>query len=44
MPDETEKDLLTRRGFLGVSSAALAAAGVFSVDKLAAQQDRKSVV
>jgi oxalate decarboxylase len=38
MHDETEKDILTRRGFLGVSSAALAAAGVLSVDKLAAQQ------
>jgi len=38
MHDETEKDTLTRRGFLGVSSAALAAAGVLSVDKLSAQQ------
>src|SRR4029077_1917975 len=38
MHDETEKDLLTRRGFLGVSSVALAAAGVLSIDKLAAQQ------
>jgi oxalate decarboxylase len=38
MHEETEKDTLTRRGFLGVSSAALAAAGVLSVDKLAAQQ------
>ncbi|HXC48552.1 MAG TPA: cupin domain-containing protein [Candidatus Sulfotelmatobacter sp.] len=38
MHDENEKDTLTRRGFLGVSSVALAAAGVLSVDKLAAQQ------
>ena len=38
MHDKTEKDILTRRGFLGVSSAALAAAGVFSVENLAAQQ------
>jgi oxalate decarboxylase len=28
MPDEQEKDTLTRRGFLGVSSAALAAASI----------------
>jgi oxalate decarboxylase len=38
MRDETEKEILTRRGFLGVSSAALAAASVISVEKLAAQQ------
>jgi oxalate decarboxylase len=38
MRDETEKDTLTRRGFLGVSSAALAAAGVLSVEELTAQQ------
>lgn len=35
---EQEKDGLTRRGFLGVSSAALAAAGMRSVENLAAQQ------
>jgi oxalate decarboxylase len=38
MRDEAEKDTLTRRGFLGVSSAALAAAGMRSVENLAAQQ------
>jgi len=37
MSNETEKDVLTRRGFLGVSSAALAAAGMLSADNLAAQ-------
>ena len=35
MSDEAEKDVLTRRGFLGVSSAALAAAGMRSVENLA---------
>src|SRR5271170_587448 len=38
MPDEAEKNKLTRRGFLGVGSAALAAAGVLSVEKLAGQE------
>jgi oxalate decarboxylase len=38
MPDDTQKDILTRRGFLGVSSAALAAASMLSVEKLAGQQ------
>jgi oxalate decarboxylase len=37
MSNETEKDVLTRRGFLGVSSAALAAAGMLSTENLAAQ-------
>jgi oxalate decarboxylase len=37
MSNETEKDVLTRRGFLGVSSAALAAAGMLSAENLAAQ-------
>ena len=37
MSNETEKDVFTRRGFLGVSSAALAAAGMLSADNLAAQ-------
>jgi len=37
MPNETEKDVLTRRGFLGVSSAALAAAGIPYAEKLSAQ-------
>jgi len=35
MSDELEKDGLTRRGFLGVSSGALAAAGMRSVENLA---------
>jgi len=38
MSDEAEKDVLTRRGFLGVSSAALAAASMRSVEKLAPQE------
>jgi oxalate decarboxylase len=37
MGDDAEKDGLTRRGFLGVSSAALAAAGMRSVENLAGQ-------
>ncbi len=37
MPNETDKDVLTRRGFLGVSSAALAAAGIPYAEKLSAQ-------
>jgi oxalate decarboxylase len=37
MPNETEKDVLTRRGFLGVGSAALAAAGIPYAEKLSAQ-------
>jgi len=38
MRDETESDKLTRRGFLGVSSAALAAAGVLSAENVMGQQ------
>jgi oxalate decarboxylase len=38
MRDEAEKDVLTRRGFLGVSSAALAAAGMRSVEGIAGQE------
>jgi oxalate decarboxylase len=38
MNDEAEKDGLTRRDFLGVGSAALAAAGMRSVDSLAGQK------
>jgi len=38
MNDEAEKDGLTRRGFLGVGSAALAAAGMRSVDSLVGQK------
>src|ERR1700740_1605071 len=41
MPSETEKDRLTRRGFLGVSSAALAAAGLL-VAKNVAGQDQET--
>lgn len=37
MAEELEKDLWTRRGFLGVSSAALAAASVLAANKAAAQ-------
>jgi oxalate decarboxylase len=36
--EEKEKDGLTRRGFLGVSSAALAAAGMRSVENLPGQE------
>ena len=44
MPNETEKDVLTRRGFLGVGSAALAAAGIPYVENLSAQEsDYQSV-
>src|SRR4029077_17178998 len=38
MSDGAEKDVLTRRGFLGVSSAVLAAAGMRSVENLAPQE------
>jgi oxalate decarboxylase len=38
MNDEAEKDGLTRRGFLGVGSAALAAAGMRSVESFAEQK------
>ena len=38
MPNESEKDVLSRRGFLGVSSAALAAAGIPYVENLSAQE------
>src|SRR5271167_4872654 len=38
MPNETEKDILTRRGFLGVGSAALAAAGIPYVENLSTQE------
>jgi oxalate decarboxylase len=38
MPNETEKDVLTRRGFLGVGSAALAAAGIPYAEKLSAKE------
>ena len=37
VPNEKEKDALTRRGFLGVSSGALVAAGILSAEKLAGQ-------
>src|ERR1700689_4219368 len=38
MGDEAKKEALTRRGFLGASSAALAAANMLSAKKLAAQE------
>jgi oxalate decarboxylase len=38
MGNQKEKDILTRRGFLEASSAALAAAGILSADKSAAQE------
>ena len=38
MPGETDKDLWSRRGFLGVSSAALAAASVLGPDRVEAQE------
>lgn len=38
MGDEEKKDNLTRRGFLGAGSAALAAAGMLSANKLGAQE------
>jgi oxalate decarboxylase len=40
MGDEVQKDALSRRGFLGVSSAALAAASVLSADGVLAQQQK----
>ncbi|MGB2592321.1 MAG: cupin domain-containing protein [Candidatus Acidiferrum sp.] len=39
MPGETEKDQWTRRGFLGVSSAALAAASVLGPDRAVARDE-----
>jgi len=38
MSDASEKDTLTRRGFLGASSAALTSAGIFSAEGFAGQQ------
>jgi oxalate decarboxylase len=38
MRDEAEKDILTRRGFLGVSSVALTAASTLSVENLAGRE------
>src|SRR6266849_8603107 len=37
MPKGTEKDRWTRRGFLGISSAAVAAAGMLSAKDVAGQ-------
>jgi oxalate decarboxylase len=42
MGNESEKDGLTRRGFLGVSSAALAAAGIRSLENLPGQEASES--
>ncbi|MGB2624796.1 MAG: cupin domain-containing protein [Candidatus Acidiferrum sp.] len=39
MPGELEKDQWTRRGFLGVSSAALAAASVLGPDRVSAREE-----
>ena len=44
MSGEPEKDNLTRRGFLGVSSATLAAASMLTAEKLAAQESTGSKV
>jgi oxalate decarboxylase len=44
MSNETEKDVLTRRGFLGVGSAALAAAGIPYVENLSAQESAYQAV
>jgi oxalate decarboxylase len=43
MPGEAEKDLLSRRGFLGVSSAALAAASVLGPDKIRGQESSTQI-
>jgi oxalate decarboxylase len=40
MPDETQRRRLTRRGFLGVGSAAIAAAGLLSEKNVAGQQQQ----
>lgn len=42
MPGETDKDLWSRRGFLGAGSAALAAASVLGPDRLPAQEQNSS--
>jgi oxalate decarboxylase len=42
MGDEVQKDALSRRGFLGVSSAALAAASVLSAEGVLAQQKKEA--
>jgi oxalate decarboxylase len=42
MGDEVQKDALSRRGFLGVSSAALAAASVLSKEGVLAQQQKEA--
>src|SRR5277367_6311044 len=41
MSGETDKDLWSRRGFLGVSSAALAAASVLGPDRIEAQEPQE---
>src|ERR1700685_16438 len=43
MAGETEEDLLQRRGFLGVSSAALAAASVLGPDKVRGQEGSSQI-
>jgi len=42
MNGESDKEQLTRRGFLGVGSATLAAASILSAEKLAAQEKENS--
>src|ERR1700690_1046040 len=43
MAGEAERDLLSRRGFLGVSSAALAAASVLGPDKTRGQENSAQI-
>jgi oxalate decarboxylase len=43
MAGEVERDLLSRRGFLGVSSAALAAASVLGPDKVRGQESSAQI-
>jgi formate hydrogenlyase transcriptional activator len=40
MSDDSTKDMFSRRGFLGIGSAALAAAGMLSVDDAVAQDQK----
>ncbi|MGH9744417.1 MAG: cupin domain-containing protein [Candidatus Acidiferrum sp.] len=44
MPRETEKEQWTRRGFLGVSSVALAAASVLGPDRVAAKEESSAQI
>src|SRR5579859_1986692 len=40
MSDDAHKDILSRRGFLGMGSAALASAGIFSAADVAGQEQK----